>query len=49
MERPFGHPAEAIKYLQTIAGPYGLGRDIHVGDTIIGIKAGWASKPPRPW
>jgi argininosuccinate synthase len=34
----FDHPSEAIQYLQTIAGPYGLGRDIHVGDTIIGIK-----------
>ena len=34
----FRHPTEAIQYLQTLAGPYGLGRDIHVGDTIIGIK-----------
>ena len=34
----FGHPSEAIQYLQAIAGPYGIGRDIHVGDTIIGIK-----------
>jgi argininosuccinate synthase len=34
----FSHPAEAIKKLQTIAGPYGVGRDIHIGDTIIGIK-----------
>ncbi len=34
----FIHPAEVIQYLQTIAGPYGVGRDIHVGDTIIGIK-----------
>ena len=34
----FAHPSEAIQYLQTIAGPYGIGRDIHVGDTIIGIK-----------
>jgi len=34
----FEHPTEAIQYLQTIAGAYGLGRDIHVGDTIIGIK-----------
>ena len=34
----FGHPTEAIQYLQTVAGPYGIGRDIHVGDTIIGIK-----------
>ena len=37
-EKSFSHPAEAIQYLQTIAGPYGIGRDIHVGDTIIGIK-----------
>ena len=36
--RSFGHPSQAIQYLQTIAGPYGVGRDIHVGDTIIGIK-----------
>jgi argininosuccinate synthase len=34
----FDHPAQAIQYLQTIAGPFGIGRDIHVGDTIIGIK-----------
>ncbi len=37
-EKEFLHPSEAIQYLQTIAGPYGIGRDIHVGDTIIGIK-----------
>lgn len=37
-EKSFAHPTEAIQYLQTIAGPYGVGRDIHVGDTIIGIK-----------
>ena len=37
-DEKFDHPAEAIQYLQTIAGPYGIGRDIHVGDTIIGIK-----------
>ncbi|MFT3902980.1 MAG: argininosuccinate synthase [Niabella sp.] len=34
----FDHPTEAIQYLQNISGPYGIGRDIHVGDTIIGIK-----------
>jgi argininosuccinate synthase len=34
----FNHPVEAIQYLQTIAGPFGIGRDIHIGDTIIGIK-----------
>lgn len=34
----FKYPADAIQHLQAIAGPYGIGRDIHVGDTIIGIK-----------
>lgn len=37
-DRAFDHPTEAIQFLQSIAGPYGIGRDIHVGDTIIGIK-----------
>ena len=37
-DKQFDHPVEAIQYLQDIAGPYGIGRDIHVGDTIIGIK-----------
>ena len=37
-DKKFPHPSEAIQYLQTIAGPYGIGRDVHVGDTIIGIK-----------
>ena len=34
----FNNPVEAIQALQAIAGPYGIGRDIHIGDTIIGIK-----------
>lgn len=37
-DKSFDHPSDAILYLQSIAGPYGIGRDIHVGDTIIGIK-----------
>nr|WP_262497180.1 argininosuccinate synthase [Ohtaekwangia koreensis] len=37
-DKSFAHPVEAIQHLQSIAGPYGIGRDIHVGDTIIGIK-----------
>ena len=37
-DKTFGHPVEAIQYLQTLAGPYAIGRDVHVGDTIIGIK-----------
>jgi argininosuccinate synthase len=34
----FSNPVDAILKLQEIAAPYGIGRDIHVGDTIIGIK-----------
>jgi argininosuccinate synthase len=34
----FDHPSDTIRHLQELAGPYGIGRDIHVGDTIIGIK-----------
>ena len=37
-DKSFGHPSEAVQYLQSVAGQYGIGRDIHVGDTIIGIK-----------
>jgi argininosuccinate synthase len=32
------HPTKAIQKVQLIAGAYGIGRDIHIGDTIIGIK-----------
>lgn len=31
-------PVKAIQYLTKITDGYGIGRDIHVGDTIIGIK-----------
>ncbi len=31
-------PVSVISKLQELAQPYGIGRDIHVGDTIIGIK-----------
>jgi len=34
----FSHPVDAIQELQRIASPFAIGRDIHVGDTIIGIK-----------
>ena len=37
-DQNFLEPTKAIQYLQSIAGAYGVGRDIHVGDTIIGIK-----------
>ena len=31
-------PLVVIRELEKIAGPWGVGRDVHVGDTIIGIK-----------
>jgi argininosuccinate synthase len=36
--KKFVDPVRAIQHIQTLAQPYGVGRDIHVGDTIIGIK-----------
>lgn len=32
------HPVLAIQKIEQLASPYGIGRDIHVGDTIVGIK-----------
>ena len=32
------NPVEVIKAVRDAAGPFGIGRDIHIGDTIIGIK-----------
>ncbi|WP_126245520.1 argininosuccinate synthase [Chitinophaga rhizosphaerae] len=37
-DKKFDHPTDAIVYLQSLAGGFAIGRDIHVGDTIIGIK-----------
>ena len=37
-DRAFPHPSDAIQFLQSLAGAYAIGRDVHVGDTIIGIK-----------
>jgi argininosuccinate synthase len=34
----FDNPVDAIQKLNAIASAYAIGRDIHVGDTIIGIK-----------
>ena len=36
--KAFDNKIEAIRYIESIAAPYGIGRDMHVGDTIIGIK-----------
>ncbi|WP_299985925.1 argininosuccinate synthase [uncultured Pontibacter sp.] len=37
-DKVYESPVQAIQALQGIAGPFAIGRDIHVGDTIIGIK-----------
>jgi argininosuccinate synthase len=34
----FSDPVKAIQRVEEIGAPYGIGRDMHVGDTIIGIK-----------
>ncbi len=37
-DQHFDHAVGCIQHLQSQAAPYAIGRDIHVGDTIIGIK-----------
>jgi argininosuccinate synthase len=37
-DQSLNHPLKCIRELDAIVQPYGIGRDIHVGDTIIGIK-----------
>lgn len=44
----YGRSTEAIQALNALAGPYGIGRDIHVGDTIIGIKGRVGFEAPGP-
>lgn len=34
----YKNPVDAFREIEKIAGPYAIGRDMHVGDTIIGIK-----------
>lgn len=36
--KKFENTVDAFREIEKIAGPYAIGRDIHVGDTIIGIK-----------
>ena len=42
------NPVDLIKELHAIAAPFGIGRDIHVGDTIIGIKGRVAFEAAAP-
>ena len=37
-ENNFKNPVDIIREIEKLAAPYAIGRDIHVGDTIIGIK-----------
>lgn len=37
-DESFDDPVQAILKVQKLAGEYAIGRDVHVGDTIIGIK-----------
>ena len=37
-KKKYRHPVQLITYLNEIAGSFAIGRDTHVGDTIIGIK-----------
>ena len=37
-QKQFKNPVDAIENLNTTASAYGIGRGVHVGDTIIGIK-----------
>jgi len=37
-DESYDNPVDAIQKLNAIASKYAIGRDIHVGDTIIGIK-----------
>lgn len=36
--QPFDDKVQAIREIEKIVAPYAVGRDMHVGDTIIGIK-----------
>lgn len=36
--KSFKDPVKLIQSLEALAAPYGIGRDVHVGETIIGIK-----------
>lgn len=44
----YSNPVDAILEVEKIAGPFGIGRDIHVGDTIIGIKGRVGFEAPGP-
>jgi argininosuccinate synthase len=36
--KAYANPVEGIQALEVLAAPFAIGRDMHIGDTIIGIK-----------
>lgn len=42
------HPIDIIQALHAQSAPFGIGREIHVGDTIIGIKGRVGFEAPAP-
>jgi len=36
--KKYNNPVQLVQFLESIASPYAIGRDMHVGETIIGIK-----------
>jgi len=47
-EKRFDNAVQLIEALHVRAAPYGIGRGIHVGDTIIGIKGRVGFEAPAP-
>lgn len=47
-QQPFDNPIQAIRALNELVAPYGIGRDVHIGDTIIGIKGRVGFEAPAP-
>ncbi len=47
-DQSFAHPIDAIQALALRAGAFAIGRDIHVGDTIIGMKGRVAFEAAAP-
>ncbi len=37
-DNQFSNPVDAIREINRLASPFAIGRDMHIGDTIIGIK-----------
>ncbi len=47
-DKDFNNPVDAIRQVEHIASEYAIGRDMHIGDTIIGIKGRVAFEAAAP-